>query len=72
MWDALELRKMRSGKGYFSVPDVVRALAKRGINLTPQAVRNKEHGRSPFTAVEIKALAEMYGISIVEAFEIFT
>ena len=71
MWDAMAIRKLRSSKGYFSCVDVVKGLKERGINITAQSMRNKEHGRTAFTAAEIKAMADMYGLSIVDAFEIF-
>lgn len=71
MKSALEIKKMRSGKGFFSRNDVIQALEKEGCNMTVQALFNKEHGKSPFTSKEIKVMSKIYEISLEEAYEFF-
>lgn len=72
MYGAKEIKMLRSGKGLFTAKDVAEALAKEGIKMTPNTYRNKENGKSPFTAKEIRALSYVLGLTIGEAIDIFS
>ena len=64
---ATEIRMLRSGKGFFTQSDMLRALEKEGIRLTRAGYSAKENGKSPFTSKELVAIAKILGISLDEA-----
>ena len=72
MRTAREIRMLRCGKGYFSQNAIVAALAEKGVHITRQAYHCKEHGKTPFSAREIRALADVLGISAEEAIGYFS
>lgn len=72
MRSSKEIKMIRSGKGYFTANDVVEALAKEGVEMSPSTYRNKENGKYAFTAKEIRALSYVFGMSIGEAMDIFS
>lgn len=67
-----EIKMLRSGKGLFTAKDVVEALAKEGIKMTPHTYLNKENGKTAFTAKEIRAMSYVFGMTIGEAMDIFS
>lgn len=69
---AVEIRKLRSGKGYFSQRAMVEALREKGIKTTHQTYSKKENGITPFTAKEIRALVEILDLSAEEGLEFFS
>lgn len=72
MWTPREIRKLRSGKGYFTYQDMVDELAKYGIKMVHQTYGNKETGKTPFKMNEIKAIAVIWGLPIEDAVEILS
>ena len=72
MRSAKEIKMLRSGKGYFTAKDVVEALAKEGVEMSPSTYRNKENGKYSFAAKEVRALSHVFGLSIGEAMDIFS
>ena len=72
MKDAVEIRKLRCGKGYFSQRAMVEALREKGIKTTHQTYSKKENGNTPFTAREIRALVEILGLTAEEGLEFFS
>lgn len=71
MRTAKEIKMLRSGKGFFTLSDMVNALSDEGVSITKQAYSLKERGRTPFTAKEIDALSRILGMSLDEAFSFF-
>ena len=67
-----EIRMLRCSRGYFTYQDMVDGLAKYGIKMVHQTYGNKETGKTPFKTNEIKAIADMWGLPIEEAFEILS
>ena len=72
MRTARELRMLRSGKGYFSMRAIADAMVEKGCKITPQSYCNKENGKSKFSPPEIKALSEIFDMTLEEAFEAFS
>ena len=72
MKDALEIRKLRCSKGFFSQRAMVEALKEKGIRTTPQTYSKRENGTTPFTVKEIKALTEILGLTTEEGLEFFS
>ena len=71
MRSAEEIKKLRSGRGFFTRQSVLDALEQEGISMTRVTYTSKEHGKTPFTAREIKALIKIYGITAEEGLEFF-
>lgn len=66
-----EIKMLRSGKGYFTLVDMVKALKGEGVDITTRGLALKEKGRSPYTAKEIAALSKILEINMDEAFSFF-
>ena len=63
---------LRAGKGFFTASDMVGALAKEGIEMKNATYLSRENGKTPFTAKEIRAMANVLGIDIAEAVDFFS
>ena len=72
MKDAIDIRKLRCSKGYFSQRAMVKALKEKGIRTSPQTYSKRESGKTPFTVREIKALTEILGLTAEEGLEFFS
>lgn len=72
MKSARELRMLRRGKGYDSQRSMSEVLAEHGIKMTPQAYCMKENGKSKFKPKEIKALSEIFEMTLEDAFDAFS
>lgn len=72
MRDALEIRKLRCSKGFFSQQSIADALREHGISITRQTYHRKEHGEIPFSAKELKAMVEILGITAEEGIDFFS
>ena len=68
---ASEIRKIRRGKGFFRQEDMVQEFASRGHEITRSAYSMKETGKSSFSALELKLLSDILGLSLDETYDIF-
>lgn len=66
-----EIRAMRSGKGYFTLPRLADALEAEGVHTNARMLMLKEKGKVKYSAVEVKGLSKVLGISLEEAFDFF-
>lgn len=71
MKSALEIKKLRCGKGYFTYSQILEALEEKGIKMTKQSYVNKESGERPFSAKEVKALCDILEISLEDGYNFF-
>lgn len=71
MKSALEIRKFRSSKGFFSQVQMAKALTDAGCKMTRQGYTYRESGQTKFSAKEIKTLAKILNVSLEEAYDYF-
>lgn len=71
MRSAVDIKKLRCSKGYFSQSDMTKALCEAGCKMTRQGYTNRESGHTTFTAKEIRALSKILEISLEDAFDYF-
>ena len=66
-----EIRRFRSGRGFYYPRNMVEELQKHGVNMTRQTWSNKEKGKTKFTASELEALSEIFEMPLAETFAFF-
>ena len=66
-----EIKKLRSGAGFYHPREMVDELEKHGVVITRQTWSNKERGKTQFNIVELQVLADIFNMPLQRAIEFF-
>ena len=75
-----EIKVMRCSKGFLTMAEMAEAISKRGVEMgvfpegfqmSKQSYTSRETGKVPCSTADIKVIADLLGISVEEAIDLF-